>query len=86
MRKFVVIWIALLILAGAVGVFAGSTIQEREHQNDGIRTFACFFESAILASKHQTAEQKIQAVHFFNGLTNKLNVASCPAIPEKGGK
>lgn len=84
MKKFAVIWAALLILAGVVGVLASSVTHERAHQNDAVRTFVCFFEGAVLESKNQTSEQKVQAVKFFNEVTRKLDVPACPAIPERG--
>lgn len=85
MRRFVVIWIAILILAGAVGFLAHSITSARDNQNVGIRNFTCFFETAVLASPNQSPKQKLAAIKFFNGETNILGVPTCPATPEKGG-
>jgi hypothetical protein len=84
MRRFAIIWTALLLLAVTVGVLANAVFAEQAHTNDGVRTFICFFQAKVLSSPTQTMKQKHAAISFFDGATRNLGVPNCPVIT--GGK
>lgn len=85
MRRFAVIWAAILILTVVVAITAHTAFTSQAHQNNTVREGWCYFERAVLSSPLRSQKQKLQAIHFFNGLTHDLGVAPCPIPTPKGG-
>jgi hypothetical protein len=80
MRRFAVIWAAILLLAVTLGILASAVFADQQHQNDGIRNFICFFAAKITSSPTQTAAQKHAAIIFFREATANLGVPECSVI------
>ena len=84
MRRFAIIWVAILMLTGVVAYNARSTYLAHKHTNDSLRTFVCFFQNAVLTQPGETPQKAHQAIIFFQGVTNALKVPICPVISGRG--
>jgi tryptophan-rich sensory protein len=84
MRRFAVIWTAILVLAAVLGVVATAVFDQQRRTNDGVRNFICFFEQTVVESPKQSVSDKHKAIIFFNQATTNLGVPNCTLIVKKG--
>jgi len=72
-RHLLALWAAVAILAGVVA-FA---VYQGQQRNEGVHTFVCFFEAAVLKAP-QTPAKRASAIKFFDGVNAALRESNCP--------
>lgn len=85
MRRFAVIWAAILLLTFVVALTAHRAFTSQARQNAAVRESWCYVEKKILANPRITKAEARKTVAFFHGLTHDLNVAPCVITLPKGG-
>lgn len=85
MRRFAVIWAAILILTVVVALTAHTAFTSQAHQNATVREGWCYTERAIFKNPKLTDAEKRKTAAFFNGLTKDLGVDPC-VIANPGGR
>ena len=85
MRRFIpknishiaVLYAAIIVLGLAV-VFALIRTQEvQHHQDNALRSIMCFAEGFVEHSPHATAQQKMQAIQFYDEALSNAHLAPC---------
>lgn len=81
-KHLAALWVALALVAGGVGYGVYSGRNNRAAQNNGLHTFICFFENAVLNPKAkpknaQTPAQRVYVIKFFNNVNDAIHEPHC---------
>lgn len=77
MRHLMALWVLLALLTAAT-TFSLIRVQNvQHHQNDALHSIICSAERFIRNSKHETEQQKQQALKFYDDALSSAHLAPC---------
>lgn len=76
-KHLLAVWIAICLISGTLAFAVYNGQNTRAQQNQGLRTFICFFESAVLKSKNSTPKQRRDAIRFFDHVLEQIHQPPC---------
>ncbi len=78
MKNYLVLLSLMVAMTAAASLLAFIKVQDvQRHQDTALRSIMCFAEGFVEKSPHATAQQKKQAIRFYNEALVSARLAPC---------